>query len=157
MGHIHELIDFIVNAYIIHDDKILLIKHKKLNLWLPIGGHIELDEDPEQALYREIKEECGLQIELFNKTKGISDDDCKFIPLPNFLDIHKISDTHKHVAFEYIALAKNKDVKFNQDEHTDFGWFSESELNKLELKSNVLYLTKEALRIARNSQLEIRN
>ena len=31
--------------------KFLLIKHKKLKKWLQPGGHIELNEDPEEALF----------------------------------------------------------------------------------------------------------
>ena len=57
MPHIHDLIDFIVDAYIVHNNSVLLILHKKLKIWLPIGGHIELNEDPDEALMREIKEE----------------------------------------------------------------------------------------------------
>jgi 8-oxo-dGTP pyrophosphatase MutT (NUDIX family) len=34
---------------------------------LPLGGHIELDEDPEQALFREIKEESGLEIDILSQ------------------------------------------------------------------------------------------
>jgi len=41
-----------VSVFIVHRDKVLLIYHKYYNEWLPIGGHIELDEDPEEALYR---------------------------------------------------------------------------------------------------------
>jgi 8-oxo-dGTP pyrophosphatase MutT (NUDIX family) len=43
-----------------------LINHKQLNKWLAIGGHIELNEDPDEALFREGKEECGLEIKVFN-------------------------------------------------------------------------------------------
>jgi len=64
MPHIHDLIDFIVNVYIVHEGKVLFIQHKKLNKWLPVGGHIELNEDPDQAIFREVKEECGLEIEI---------------------------------------------------------------------------------------------
>jgi ADP-ribose pyrophosphatase YjhB (NUDIX family) len=150
MGHIHELIDFIVNIYIINNDKILMIKHKSLGIWLPVGGHIEPNEDPEEALYREVKEECGLEIELVNKTYGISDDECKFLPVPNFLDIHNISDKHKHIAFEYVAIAKSNIVKFNKEEHDEIKWFSEEKIDKLELKNNVRFMAKEAFKIARN-------
>ena len=47
MPHIHEKIDFTVSLFIVQDGKVLVIHHKKLGQWLPIGGHIELDEDPE--------------------------------------------------------------------------------------------------------------
>ncbi len=47
MPHIHELYDFVVSAFIVHRGRVLLIYHKKYDEWLPIGGHVELDEDPE--------------------------------------------------------------------------------------------------------------
>ena len=53
MAHLHEKIDFTVSLFIVEKGKLLLIHHRKLDRWLPIGGHIELDEDPEQAEYRE--------------------------------------------------------------------------------------------------------
>jgi len=40
MAHIHAEIDFVVSGFITHEDKVLLVNHKKLNLWLPPGGHI---------------------------------------------------------------------------------------------------------------------
>ena len=59
MAHIHEKIDFTVAIFVVHEEKILIIHHRKLNKWLPLGGHIELDEDPEIAALREAKEESG--------------------------------------------------------------------------------------------------
>ncbi|MBP9865972.1 MAG: NUDIX domain-containing protein, partial [Candidatus Omnitrophica bacterium] len=53
--HIHAQFDFVVSVFIIHKGRVLLVHHKSYDEWLPIGGHIEMDEDPEQALYREIK------------------------------------------------------------------------------------------------------
>jgi len=67
MAHIHEKIDFTVAIFVVHDRKILLIHHRKLDKWLPLGGHIELDEDPEQAALREAKEESGLDVELLGE------------------------------------------------------------------------------------------
>ena len=67
MAHIHEKIDFTVAIYVVRDGKILLIHHRKLDKWLPLGGHIELDEEPEQAALREAKEESGLDVELLGE------------------------------------------------------------------------------------------
>jgi hypothetical protein len=55
MPHIHEKIDFTVAIFVVHDGKVLIIHHRKLDKWLPLGGHIELDEEPEQAALREAK------------------------------------------------------------------------------------------------------
>ena len=59
MAHIHEKIDFTVAIFVVHQDKVLLIHHRNLNKWLPLGGHIELDEDPETAALREAKRRAG--------------------------------------------------------------------------------------------------
>jgi 8-oxo-dGTP pyrophosphatase MutT (NUDIX family) len=49
MAHIHEKIDFTVAIFVVHDGRIRVIHHRKLDKWLPLGGHIEQDGDPEQA------------------------------------------------------------------------------------------------------------
>ena len=50
MPHIHEKIDFTVSLFIVEGEKVLLVHHKKLDRWLPIGGHIELElRVPERA------------------------------------------------------------------------------------------------------------
>ena len=66
MPHIHEKVDFTVEVFIVYKDKVLLRKHDKYGIWLSVGGHIELDEDPVQAALREVKEEVCLNIELID-------------------------------------------------------------------------------------------
>ena len=53
MPHIHDKIDFTVAIFVVQQAKVLLVHHRALNKWLPLGGHIELDEDPEQAALRD--------------------------------------------------------------------------------------------------------
>ena len=135
MAHIHELVDFVVNVFIVYEDKVLLINHKKLNMWLSIGGHIELNENPEQALLREIKEECGLEVEIFGTKPNIpSSGRINFTPLynPMFLDMHNFSETHKHVALNYFAKAKSNMIVFNKEEHNDIKWFTKEDLENPE-------------------------
>ena len=147
MAHIHKLIDFIVNIFIVYDGKVLLIHHRKLDKWLPIGGHIELDEDPEEALFREIKEECGLEIELLSSKPDIVSKGTKFLHPPTFLDIHDILDSHKHIGLIYFAKAKTENFIFNEKEHKDIKWFSEEDLEKEEynLGSDIKFYAKHAL------------
>ena len=59
--------DLVVAGYIYHNDKVLLVHHKKLDLWLPVGGHIDANETPDDALHREVKEETGMDIEILNQ------------------------------------------------------------------------------------------
>src|SRR5678810_655292 len=67
VAHIHEKIDFTVAIFVVRDNKVLLIHHRQLDKWLPLGGHIELDEDPEAAALREAREESGLDVELIGE------------------------------------------------------------------------------------------
>ena len=78
MAHIHELIDFVANAFVVYDNKVLLINHKKMKRWLSIGGHIELNENPEEGLFREIKEECGLDVEIIGQKPNIKSSEFNF-------------------------------------------------------------------------------
>jgi 8-oxo-dGTP pyrophosphatase MutT (NUDIX family) len=106
MAHLHEKIDFTVAIFVVHDDAILLIHHRKLDKWLPLGGHIELDEDPEQAALREAKEESGLDVELLGERPPTTSPGTRALIAPRFLDIHRINETHEHIGLIYWARPK---------------------------------------------------
>lgn len=46
------------------EQRLLLVEHKKANLWLPAGGHVELNEHPKETVSREILQELGVQAEV---------------------------------------------------------------------------------------------
>src|SRR3974377_1559521 len=94
MAHIHERIDFTVAVFVVNAGKVLLIHHRNLNKWLPLGGHIELDEDPEAAALREAREESGLDVELLGERPPTTGDGTRALIAPRFLDIHRINPTH---------------------------------------------------------------
>jgi len=131
MAHIHEKIDFTVAIFIVHEGKILLIHHRKLGQWLPLGGHIELDEDPEQAALREAKEESGLDVELLGERPPTTSPGTRALLAPRFLDIHRISDTHEHIGMIYWARPKNGELTLAAAEHHDIRWCTGAELDTL--------------------------
>ena len=55
---------FTASGYVIRDGCVLLHWHPKVGGWLPPGGHIEANEDPVQAVLREIEEETGIAAEV---------------------------------------------------------------------------------------------
>jgi 8-oxo-dGTP pyrophosphatase MutT (NUDIX family) len=110
MAHIHEKIDFTVAIFVVHQGRVLLIHHRKLNKWLPLGGHIELEEDPEQAALREAREESGLEVELLGERPPTTEPGTRALIAPRFLDIHRITDTHEHIGMIYWARPR----RFNQ-------------------------------------------
>ena len=140
MAHIHEKIDFTVAIFVVHDGKVLLIHHRKLEKWLPLGGHIELDEDPEQAASREAKEESGLDVELLGERPPTTGPGTRALIAPRFLDIHRISETHEHIGMIYWARPKNDGahgvtrpaLALASGEHHDIRWCSATDLETLQ-------------------------
>jgi 8-oxo-dGTP diphosphatase len=51
---------FSVAVFARFQGRVLLIHHKRLGTWLPVGGEIEAGETPLEAAARELKEETGL-------------------------------------------------------------------------------------------------
>ena len=131
MAHIHEKIDFTVAIFVVHAEKILLIHHRKLNKWLPLGGHIELDEDPEQAALREAKEESGFDVELLGQRPPTTSPGTRALIAPRFLDIHRINETHEHIGMIYWARPKHGQMTLATEEHHDIRWCSVADMEKL--------------------------
>ena len=149
MPHIHKYIDFVSVAYIVHKNRVLLVDHIKYDMWLPIGGHVELKEDPEQALYREVEEECGLEIEVLGtKLPEIPGDTTKPLMAPQYMDIHDITEKHKHVVFVYFATSATDACRLAPLEHRSFKWFTEEELQNpsLPMKPSIRRYAREALK-----------
>jgi 8-oxo-dGTP pyrophosphatase MutT (NUDIX family) len=150
MPHIHEKYDFIVTVFIVYNDKVLLVHHPRYDKWIPMGGHVELDEDPEQALFREIHEETGLDVEILSSKPNIEQNDTKFIYAPRYIDVHEANPPHKHIGLVYFAKAKN-DKYVLSAEHTEINWLSVNDLDKpkYELSNSVKFYCREALTAAK--------
>lgn len=150
MPHIHEKIDYAADVFIVHNKKVLIRKHDKYDLWLAVGGHIELDEDPNQAAIREVKEEVGLDVQLWGSApnfSGESDGYKELIP-PRFMNIHPINETHQHISLIYFATSDSDEVVPEEEDRSDeWKWFSLSDLEKNDegVKESILFYAKTAL------------
>ena len=131
MAHIHEKIDFTVAIFVVHEGEVLLIHHRKLDKWLPLGGHIELAEDPEIAALREAREESGLEVELIGERPPTTEPGTRALIAPRFLDIHRITPTHEHIGLIYWARPKEGTVTLSPAEHHEIRWCSAADLDTL--------------------------
>ena len=154
MPHIHEKIDFITGAVIVYNDRVLLCDHIARKSWLPLGGHIALTEDPDESLFREIREESGLKrdnLTILTSKPSRKDRSVKFLFTPNFLDIHEFSNTHKHIGLTYFFISDTDVIELNKNEHHDIKWFSKGELNdkKYNISPHIKFYAIEALKKAK--------
>ena len=108
--------------------RILLTFHRKLQRWLQLGGHSEVDEvDPSQTARREALEESGLDFIEFHPTIGRS---------PIDIDVHLIPENtkegaHHHLDFRYVFFAPDPDAIVCGEESIDLRWFELTETANL--------------------------
>jgi 8-oxo-dGTP pyrophosphatase MutT (NUDIX family) len=154
MAHIHEKIDFTVAIFVVQRGKVLVIHHRNLGKWLPLGGHIELDEDPEAAAVREAKEESGLEVELLGERPPTTGPGTRALIAPRFLDIHRINPTHEHIGMIYWARPKNGTLTLSASEHHDIRWCSSYDLEALAppMDAAVKWYCRQALKEVESNQ-----
>lgn len=132
--HVHELIDFTAEVFVVHDGRVLLRMHDKYGLWLSVGGHVELDEDPNEAAVREVREEVGLDVRLHDDLRPFEDDrpgHRELIP-PKFMHRHRVDDTHEHVVLVFFARSETEEVvvpEAGDDRSEVWRWFTPAELD----------------------------
>ncbi|GAA3492237.1 NUDIX hydrolase [Streptomyces cremeus] len=98
--------------------RVLLTLHKKLKMWLQMGGHCESgDATVADAALREATEESGI--------KGLT-----LLPGgPVRLDRHPIpAPCHWHLDVQYAAIAPAGAVEAISDESDDLRWFAYDEV-----------------------------
>ncbi len=140
MPHIHEKIDFTVTAYIVYKNKVLLRKHDKYGIWMGVGGHIDLDEEPNKAVIREVKEEVGLDISIISSRENqgklsitrndFGDTNFKELIPPEYLNIHNITPAHRHIDMLYFATSDTD--KITPENQTDqWKWLTKEEIENM--------------------------
>lgn len=100
-------------------DQILLVDHKKAELWLPPGGHVDPGEDPKETIRREAKEELGIEAEFF-------------FDKPILLTITKtVGNVAKHTDVSLWYLLKcdpSQSFDYDINEFNQIRWFSIDEI-----------------------------
>lgn len=101
---------FTVSGFLSEGGRTALHWHR-LGLWLPPGGHIEVNEDPVQAVLREVFEETGINAEVVGAGRevafGITEP--RQLPPPVTIGVYDIprdsgTDTpHQHIDFVYFT------------------------------------------------------
>jgi len=138
---------FTATTYIVNNGKVLLHLHKKLGIWLAMGGHVDANELPEATALREIKEESGLDVSLYNPDKQIDMGDVEQLHRPMHILLEDIGGTHQHIDFIYYAKSKTDKLNPQEGEGTILKWFTAEDIAKLEKEApeNVKVLSLKAI------------
>ena len=143
MPHIHaqpNQHDITVSAYIIllgdSELKMLVHMHRKYNKLLQIGGHIELDETPWQAIAHELREESGFSVDELSVLQPMPNlnnlDEAIVHPTPLLVNTHKVGSDHYHSDLCYAFVAEALPSSMPLDgESEDLRWLTKDELTKL--------------------------
>jgi len=120
--------------------RVLLTLHRKLRMWLQMGGHCEpQDTTVAAAALREATEESGIS--------GLS-----LVPGgPVRLDLHPIpAPCHQHLDVQYAATASAGAVEQISDESLDLRWFPYDEVARVADASVARLLESTRARLEQN-------
>lgn len=130
------------SAWVVNADRsrTLLTHHRKLGIWVQLGGHVDAGEDWRDAALREAREESGLH-------------DFRFIERGAFdLDIHalpgrKDAPAHLHYDLRFILEADDGLPLSVSEESRDLRWVSLAELRDYSREESIERMAKKTPRL----------
>ena len=108
---------------------LLLTHHKKLDMWLQVGGHSDGEPDTAQVALREACEESGLQVSLLNT--AIFDLDVHEIPA------RKAEPAHYHFDVRFELSAHTREYTVSDESH-DLAWVPIADLTTVTREASIL-------------------
>jgi len=140
MAHVHQQPgqhDLTVSAFLVRTDlgvpKVLVHRHKNLGIYLQVGGHVELDEQPWAALLREVAEETGYdatQLSVLQPHERFTSPNALVHPQP--VVVHTVpygALDHYHIDLTYALLvAAEPSGQRAAGESSDLRWLTLDEL-----------------------------
>lgn len=122
---------FTVSGFVVEGGRTLLHWHRKLQIWLPPGGHIDPDEDPVQAVVREVLEETGITAEVVADRPLMPFTNIPQLPPPLSIIVADVPQgPHQHIDMSYALRALPDTARIAPEEDHGFIWVSEAELRR---------------------------
>lgn len=133
-------------VYIVYEKKVLLHMHKKHNSLFPVGGHMNPDELPHETAIREVYEESGLRVELFNNEKQLGMTRVRQLINPQYTLLENIGKEVENIDFIYFATTDSDQVNPQKGESKDLYWLSKEEvIDNPNIKQHIRIMALEAL------------
>jgi 8-oxo-dGTP pyrophosphatase MutT (NUDIX family) len=125
---------FTVTGFLSHDGRTALHWHR-LGVWLPPGGHVEVDEDPIEAVLREVFEETGIRAEVLGAEPRFSHGEPGQLPPPVNIGLYDLPEgdgglreAHQHIDLIYFTRPVAGERVALPDDGHEWRWVTAAEL-----------------------------
>lgn len=102
------------SAIVVGPRGVVLLKHRRLGIWVQPGGHVDPGETPWDAARREAEEETGLRVRFADGGPHLA-----------HVDVHAGGRGHTHLDLRYLVEAVDDgDPDPPPDESQEVAWFA---------------------------------
>ena len=132
---------FTASVLVENQGAFLVLYHQKLGFWLYPGGHVEPDEEPQDAALRELEEEAAISARLLSCGAAphlpiqIEGETTAELPVPLSVLCERIPDKdgghHWHIDMIYVARATDDQRALFVD-RVDAKWVTSDEAERLD-------------------------
>jgi 8-oxo-dGTP pyrophosphatase MutT (NUDIX family) len=120
-----------VTGFVVHKGRTALHWHRKVQSWLPAGGHIEPGEDPVQAVLREVREEFGLDAEVVPLAPRVSyAGGPEQLEPPYTILVCPVEPGHEHIDLVYFLRVTGGYPGRSHDPENPIRWVDERTLRE---------------------------
>jgi ADP-ribose pyrophosphatase YjhB (NUDIX family) len=147
---------FTATVYVVNGGATALHEHKRHNIQIPPGGHVDRGELPHEAGLREVREEMGLEATLLNDTSELSASNVETLPQPQHhllydINVHDGTVGHQHIDHIYYATVPKREFDPDDGEAPAeaWSWFTPTQLRNSGIDEDVVILGIEAIKTAK--------